>query len=64
MFLHVYSLHEGVKFLIHAEVNYAPRSYGDFVCANFNMADRTAGQLESTVRVSKTGVKAFEPRTG
>ena len=35
--------------------------YGDFVWVNFNMADRTAGQLESMLRVSNACAKAFEP---
>ena len=49
------SLHEGPPF------SYAPGSesrmrklrlhYGDFVQANYNMADKTAGQLQSTLRV-------------
>ena len=34
--------------------------YRDFVQANSNMADKTAGQL---LLVNKASVKAFEPRT-
>ena len=49
------SLHEGPKFLNRAEVNHAPGSYvytmGILYGVNFNMVDRTAGQLESTLRV-------------
>ena len=37
--------------------------YGDFVQVNSNMADKTAGQLQSMLRVNKASVKAFEPRT-
>ena len=37
--------------------------YGDFVQANFNMADKTADQLQSMLRVNKASAKAFEPRT-
>ena len=62
-----YSLHEGVNSLTQAEVNHAPGSYvysmGILYGANFNMADRTAGQLESTLRVSNACAKAFEART-
>ena len=62
-----YSLHEGVNSLTHAEVNRAPGSYvysmGILYGANFNMADRTAGQLESVLRVSNACAKAFEPKT-
>ena len=29
--------------------------YGDFVWSNFNMADRTVGQLELTLHVSNAG---------
>ena len=38
--------------------------YGDFVQANSKMADSTAGQLESAlrVRVNKASAKGFEPR--
>ena len=43
---------------MHPEVNLHS---GDFVWANFNMADRIAGQLESTLHVSNAGVK---PRSG
>ena len=61
------SLHEGVNSLTQAEVNHAPGSYvysmGILYGANFNMADRTAGQLESTLRVSNACAKAFEART-
>ena len=32
--------------------------------ANSNMTDRIGGQLESMVRVSNVGAKAFEPSTG
>ena len=46
---------------MHPEVNL---HYGNFVWGNFNLADRTAGQLESMLRVSNTGAKDFEPRTG
>ena len=63
----IYSLHEGVNSLTQAEVNHAPGSYvysmGILYRANFNMADRTAGQLESTLRVSNACAKAFEART-
>ena len=46
---------------MHPEVNL---HYGDFVWANFNLqGDRTAGQLESMLRVSNAGAKDFEPRT-
>ena len=60
------SLHKGVQF------SYSCGSesrtwklrllYGDFVWGNFNMADRTAGQLESAlhVRVSNSCANAFE----
>ena len=62
-----YSLHEGVNSLTQAEVNHTPGSYvysmGILYGANFNMADRTAGQLESTLRVSNACAKAFEART-
>ena len=61
------SLHEDPQF------SYAPGSesrmrklrlhHGDFVQANFNMADKTAGQLQSTLSVNKASTKAFEPRT-
>ena len=66
--IHVHnSLHEGVNSLTHAEVNHAPGSYvysmGILYGANFNMADKTAGQLESALRVSNACAKAFEPRT-
>ena len=57
---------KGSNFLC-AEVNHHPEvnlHYGDFVWANSNMADRTGGQLESTVRVSNVGAKGFEPSTG
>ena len=37
--------------------------YGDFVQANSKMADSTAGQLESALRVNKASAKAFEPTT-
>ena len=37
--------------------------YGHFAQANSNMADKTAGQLQSTLRVNKASAKAFEPRT-
>ena len=37
--------------------------YGDFVQVNSTMADKTAGQLRSTLRVNKASAKAFEPRT-
>ena len=37
--------------------------YGDFVQANFNMADKTAGQLHLTLRVNQASTKAFEPRS-
>ena len=36
--------------------------YGDFVQENFNMADKTAGKLETALRVNKTSAKVFEPR--
>ena len=36
--------------------------YGDFVQANSKMADSTAGQLESALRVNKASAKAFGPR--
>ena len=49
------------KWITHPEVNL---HYGDFVWPNSNMADRTGGQLESTVRVSNVGAKGFEPSTG
>ena len=35
--------------------------YGDFVWVNFNMANRTAGQLKSTLCVSNASAKDFEP---
>ena len=58
---------KGYNSLTHAEVNHAPGSYvysmGILYGANFNMADRTAGQLESALRVSNACAKAFEPRT-
>ena len=58
---------KGYNSLIHAEVNDAPGSYvysmGILYGANFNMADRTAGQLESALRVSNACAKAFKPRT-
>ena len=58
---------KGYNSLTRAEVNHAPRSYvytmGILYGANFNMADRTAGQLESTLRVSNACAKAFEART-
>ena len=63
----VHSPHEGVNSLTQAEVNHAPGSYvysmGISYGANFNMADRTAGQVESTLRVSNACAKAFEART-
>ena len=37
--------------------------HGDFVQANFKMADKTAGQLESVLCGNKASAKAFEPRT-
>ena len=37
--------------------------YGDFIRTNSKMADNTAGQLESVLRVNKASAKAFEPRT-
>ena len=37
--------------------------YGDFVQENFNMADKTAGKLETVLRVNKASAKVFEPRT-
>ena len=37
--------------------------YGDFAQANSNMADKTAGQLQSTLCVNKASAKAFESRT-
>ena len=61
------SLHEDPQF------SYVPGSesrtrklrlhYGDFAQVNSNMADKTAGQLQSTLRVNKASAKAFEPRT-
>ena len=58
---------KGYNSLTHAEVNHAPGSYvysmGILYGANFHMADRTAGQLESTLCISNACVKAFEPRT-
>ena len=50
-------------------MNHAPGSYvytmGILYGANFNMAERTAGQLELTLRVSNAcaRAKAFEART-
>ena len=41
--------------ITHPEVTF------NFVWVNFNMADRTSGQLESTLRVSNARAKAFEP---
>lgn len=61
------SLHKGVEFLICTEVNHASGSYVYTIglCMHkFNMADRTAGQLKSALRVSNIGANAFEPRTG
>ena len=59
--------YEGVNSLTHAEVNHTSGSYvysmGILYGANFNMADRTAGQLETALRVSNACAKAFEPRT-
>ena len=67
MYVSTSSLHEGVNSLTQAEVNHAPGSYvysmRILYGANFNMADRTAGQLESTLRVSNACAKAFEART-
>ena len=37
--------------------------YGDFVPANFNMADKTSGELESMLHVNKASAKVFVPRT-
>ena len=37
--------------------------YGDFVQANSNMADKTAGQLQLILHINKASTKAFEPRT-
>ena len=64
----VISLHEDPNSLI-----YAPGSvsrmlklclhyqwHGDFAQVNSNMADKTAGQLQSTLRVNKASAKAFE----
>ena len=54
--------------LARAEVNHAPGSYVYtmgilyFVLANSKMAESTAGQLESALRVSKASAKAFEPK--
>ena len=48
-----------------AEVNHAPGSYiytEDFIQANSKMADSTAGQLKSVLRVNKASGKGFEPR--
>ena len=53
---------EGVKFLIRAEVNTHPEvnlHSGILNMGEFNMADRTAGQLESTLRVSKRQCEGF-----
>ena len=66
--LNVYTVcTKGYNSLTHAEVNHASGSYvysmGILYGANFNMADRTAGQLESALRVSNASAKAFEPRT-
>ena len=60
------SLHEDPNSLAHTEVNHARGSYvytGDFAQENFNMADKTAGKLETALRVNKVSAKAFEPRT-
>ena len=37
--------------------------YGDFVQENFNMADKTAGKLETALCVNKASEKVFEPKT-
>ena len=37
--------------------------YGDFIQANFNMVDKTAGELEPALRVSKASANTFQPRT-
>ena len=63
------SLHENPNSLTHVEANHAYiisklcLHYGDFVQANFNMADKTAGQLESILHINKASAKIFEPRT-
>ena len=36
--------------------------YGDFVQPKFNMVNKTAGELESALRVKKASVKTFKPR--
>ena len=58
---------KGYNSLTHAEVNHAPGNFvysmGILYGANFNMVDRTAGQLESTLSVSNVCAQAFEPRT-
>ena len=57
---------KGYNSLTHAEVNHAPGSYvysmEILYGANFNMADRTAGQLKSALRVSidKRGGEGLE----
>ena len=60
------SLHEDPQFSCPHESESRTRKlhlhYGDFVQANSKMADSTAGQLESALRVSKASAKAFEPR--
>ena len=45
---------------MHAEVTF---TLWNSVQSNSKMADKTAGQLESALPVSKANAKAFEPRT-
>ena len=51
------SLHERINSLTYAEVNHTPGSavysMGILYGANFNMADRTGGQLESATPVQR-----------
>ena len=54
------SLHEDPNSLAHAEVTF---TLWGFCTGNFNMADKTAGKLETALRVNKASAKAFEPKT-
>ena len=58
-----YSLHEDVdpNSLAHAEVTF---TLWGFCTGKFqHVADKTAGKLETALRVNKASAKVFEPRT-
>ena len=61
---HQCSLRARTKFLLLAHaVRKLRLHYGDFIQENFNMPDKTAGKLETVLRVNKASAKVFEPRT-